>query len=574
MSEPTATEERRGPVGWIALAVLVALVAAVVGVILVTAERPRAAAGPGVVDVDDAAVERAGVWIPAPGGGIVGTGTIRMAFEGRAISWTANGAALSGTVKVRIDDETVSTVTRDDVDPAGIAVAVSDLSPGRHVLEIDASGGRASLVAFQVFESAAAAAPPPVREVARTLGGIELRLPPSDDAATTRWVLRSIGGRAFERIASIPATQTTYMDHVSPVASTDIAYALASETSTTTSSAASSVRRTPSAHEVGVSYPRLADCPSADVTADPGDDLQDALDALTPGDVLKVRAGVYDGAFSIRATGTADDPIWVCAEGAVLRGESTDRGYGLHIADSSHVIVAGVRVERSRKGVMVDRSDHIVFVDGQVHDTGNEAIHLRARTTDSVIAHTQVRDTGLQEDTPRPEWGEGIYVGSHYSNWCATTYEGCTAGCIGGQCEPDRSDRNAILFNDIARTSAEAVDVKEGAVDGVIAGNVIRMDGRSDAARWIVLRSRDWVVVGNEGRTTIPMNGIEIYRPPVEGWGTGNLVLDNAATFPTRDAAAGYAVEVRHPGNVVGCENRLTGAASDRLTNVECEVVG
>jgi hypothetical protein len=73
-----------------------------------------------------------------------------------------------------------------------------------------------------------------------------------------------------------------------------------------------------------------------------------------------------------------------------------------------------------------------------------------------------VRETGRR----KPKFGEGIYVGTARSNWCHIS-----------ACRPDRSDRNVVEGNDIAGTTAESVDVKEGTSDGVVRGN--RFDGSS-----------------------------------------------------------------------------------------------
>ncbi|MGH9187273.1 MAG: hypothetical protein ACRD0U_15885 [Acidimicrobiales bacterium] len=46
-------------------------------------------------------------------------------------------------------------------------------------------------------------------------------------------------------------------------------------------------------------------------------------------------------------------------------------------------------------------------------DIGDEAIHLRAFSTDNLAIGNTIRNTGLRRD----KFGEGIYVGSAVSNW-------------------------------------------------------------------------------------------------------------------------------------------------------------
>ena len=67
-----------------------------------------------------------------------------------------------------------------------------------------------------------------------------------------------------------------------------------------------------------------------------------------------------------------------------------------------------------------------------------------------------ISDTGIR----REKFGEGVYVGSAQSNWCTIS-----------DCRPDRSDRNVIEGNAISGTTSEAIDIKEGTVDGVVFDN-------------------------------------------------------------------------------------------------------
>jgi len=548
---------------------LLAVVVLVASLLLPRSDGVVAASG--WVAASSPAVAREGAWLIGPDGRSTGAGTVSIEFHGRAIAWMADVRAMNGVTDVFVDGRKRGAVSADDVDAVGTAFTVQDLSEGVHTLDLRSAGSAAwtSVEAFQVYADAPPV-PPSTLRLDRVLGGVELRWQTSD-ADEKMAIFRSGPDGGFDRIAELPAGSTSYVDPVSPAAEPEPVYALTRVSTDATMSAASATDVVPMTDRVPLSYPRLSDCPAGGETVATSSALRRALSELSPGDVLRVEPGVYRGSFVVTARGTAADPIWICGAGAVLRGATVEYGYGLHVADASHVMIAGMRVEHSRKGIMVDRSDHIVIVDSAVHETGNEGIHLRARTTDSIVAHNTVRDTGLQASPPRPQWGEGIYVGSHYSNWCAVDYQGCEPGCRGASCEPDRSDRNAIVFNDIARTSAEAIDVKEGATFGIIADNEIRMSASSIATRWIVVRSRDWIIADNEGASVRGMNGIEVYRPPVPGYGTGNLIADNHAVLPADGEGDFFAVDIRESGNIVQCDNTLRGARDYGLTNTECE---
>ena len=96
-------------------------------------------------------------------------------------------------------------------------------------------------------------------------------------------------------------------------------------------------------------------------------------------------------------------------------------------------------VRNSQKGISVMNSHHVAVADTLVEHIGQEAIHLKNNTSDSVVVGNTVRDTGLQTKT----YGEGVYVGTAKGNWCK--YNGC---------KPDASNRNAIVSNTISKTSS------------------------------------------------------------------------------------------------------------------------
>ena len=99
-----------------------------------------------------------------------------------------------------------------------------------------------------------------------------------------------------------------------------------------------------------------------------------------------------------------------------------------------------------------------------------------------------VRDTGLLVAF----YGEGIYVGTAHKNWCK--YSGC---------QPDASDHDLIIGNDIANTTAENIDIKEGTTGGTISGNHLDGTGMvaSAATSWVNVKGNDWTIRTTRGST-------------------------------------------------------------------------
>lgn len=285
------------------------------------------------------------------------------------------------------------------------------------------------------------------------------------------------------------------------------------------------------------------------------DGLEEALDAAEPGQTIRLAPGTYEGNFVARAQGSAAEPIRLCgSRDAVIDGGDIDGDYALHLEGADHWTVSGFTVTGGKKGVMVDAGSGNRIEWLLVTSMGDEAIHLRTNSTRNVVADNTVRDTGLR----KPKFGEGIYVGSAESNWCRQT-----------DCEPDRSNGNVIARNDIAGTTAEAVDIKEGTSGGVLRGNTFDGSAMVEADSWVDVKGNDWVIEGNRG-TASPEDGFQVHEV-VDGWGRGNVFTGNTAA-----EISGLVVNAAGPrelrdSTTVGCDNAGEGTAS--LSNVACRAI-
>ena len=273
--------------------------------------------------------------------------------------------------------------------------------------------------------------------------------------------------------------------------------------------------------------------------------LTSALSSARPGEVIALAAGVYSGDFVASRSGTAGAPITLCgSRNAILQGESTTSGYTFYLNHASWWRVEGFTVEGGQKGVMTDGADHNLLNGLYVHGTGDEAIHLRSFSSDNTVSNNVIRDTGLLKSF----YGEGIYVGSAHENWC--TYSGC---------QPDRSDDNVLMDNNIADTTAENIDVKEGTTGGKIIGNQFNGTGmvESAATGWINVKGNDWTIQDNTGTDSVE-NGYQVHQV-YPGWGIGNVFIDNRAQVN----GPGYGIYVQNKRlqTVVACNNVVTGAA-------------
>ncbi|KPM52826.1 hypothetical protein CcI49_25120 [Frankia sp. CcI49] len=297
-------------------------------------------------------------------------------------------------------------------------------------------------------------------------------------------------------------------------------------------------------------------CPAGGTTVSDAGDLRSALATAKPGTVIRIADGVYKGKFKLSATGTEAAPIWLCgSKDAILDGTEDDDqvNYVLHLDGASWVRVVGFTVRNGQKGVIGDRLQHSIIAQLRVNTIGDEAIHLRTASSDNTVVGNVIRDTGNR----REKFGEGVYIGSAESNWCTYT-----------DCEPDRSDRNSVIGNDIAGTTSENIDIKEGTTGGVVRGNTLSSDALVEADSWIDVKGNGWLVEDNIGTGGGTLeDGIQTHVIKKD-WGRQNTIRHNTLTVN----AKGFGVYI-HDGdktqNVVGCDNQVTGAQSGP-SNIDC----
>lgn len=291
-------------------------------------------------------------------------------------------------------------------------------------------------------------------------------------------------------------------------------------------------------------------CPAATTKVTSSAELSKALGDATPGNVIQLADGLYSGKFSTNNSGTAARKIYLCGgRGAVLDAGSTDKGYVFHLDGGSYWVLSGFTVRNGQKGIVTDASNGSVIQNLAVTDIGDEAIHLRRNSSSNLIIGNTVRRAGSHNE----KFGEGIYVGSAVSNWC--TYTACLA---------DESNYNIIANNDIADTTSESIDIKEGTIGGIVKGNRFDGEGMTAATAWINVKGNAWTIDSNYGQNS-PEDGYQAHNI-LQGWGDYNLFTKNSGVVN----GPGYAFAIwpaMH--NTVACSNALAGAARG-LSNIPC----
>jgi hypothetical protein len=292
-------------------------------------------------------------------------------------------------------------------------------------------------------------------------------------------------------------------------------------------------------------------------TVSTADQLSQALAAAAPGTTIVLAAGDYSGNFTGTASGTAAQPVTLCGpRTAVLDGGPVSSGYTFHLDHANWWRVEGFSVTGGQKGLVTDSSEHDLIDGLSVHGIGDEAIHLRDFSSYDTVSQNEIRGTGLNSSF----YGEGIYIGSAHSNWCE--YSGC---------QPDASDHDAITANNIAQTTAENIDIKEGTAGGTISGNHLNGSGMvaSAATSWVNVKGNDWKITGNTGTDSVKdgLSDHQVYA----GWGLDNVFTGN--TLSVNGPGYGIYIQSKRLASVVACDNKVTGAQLG-LSNAACGSAG
>ena len=310
--------------------------------------------------------------------------------------------------------------------------------------------------------------------------------------------------------------------------------------------------RTPAA--AAANQNRFVNCPDATVQVANRSELVAALAEAGPGTTIRLSPGRYWGT-TVTVKGTEEDPIWICGPRNVVFDQGNpSAGVGLRIQSSSHLVVAGMTVRNTAKGVMVIGSDHVTVADMKIENTGEEAMHLKGTTTDSTVIGNTINTTGVVN----PQWGEGIYIGTDKASWC--TYNDCL---------PDRTVRNTIIGNTITNMTAEGIKAKEATADTVISGNTI--DGanttQANASGTLIKVKGNRFLINDNKLANSSLDAVLILKT-LDDTGQDNVAFRNQFS----GQIPGFGVRVASKGStaMIGCDN--TGKTGLGQSNRTCHI--
>ncbi|MDF2699034.1 MAG: hypothetical protein K0Q49_590 [Haloplasmataceae bacterium] len=257
-------------------------------------------------------------------------------------------------------------------------------------------------------------------------------------------------------------------------------------------------------------------------------ELTNALKKALPGHQIVLKSGeTFVGNKSISGdsrayfygfeNGTEAFPIILESEDpnnpAILKGLDVTNGYTLYIT-GDYWKIKNVKVEHGQKGIMLDNSNNTLIYGCEVYNIGHEAIHLRDGSSNNIIDHNNIHDTGLFY----AGYGEGIYVGSDKGKWN----------------DFDRNANDNIIKNNTLgpNVAAEHIDIKEGTLGTIIENNTFNGTGISGvhyADSFIDAKGNKAIIRNNvfhQNDNSLIVDAIQV-STQISGWGFQNEVNDN-----------------------------------------------
>jgi len=150
----------------------------------------------------------------------------------------------------------------------------------------------------------------------------------------------------------------------------------------------------------------------AQIVINPGDDFSTIINTVSKGGIVEFNPGVYHGAISlINKNYSSSNPLIIkSAKGpntvSIVKGDYA--GSPLSIKNSSYIVVDGITFNGGLRGTYPSASHHLIFMNCEFTNTGQEGIHVVNSTKYIDILNCKIHRTGLVKSS----YGEGIYLGS------------------------------------------------------------------------------------------------------------------------------------------------------------------
>ena len=195
--------------------------------------------------------------------------------------------------------------------------------------------------------------------------------------------------------------------------------------------------------------------------------IQGAVDAASPGDIIQVKAGIYEENVEITTPG-----IRLLGAQAVLDGSGLS-GFGIHVLDTEGVQIQGFTVQHFEAGIVVENSEGVQLHRNELLEnfsdiaTRRDGIQL-LNAHDSLITGNYAHDNGHNGITLRDGSSGNTLRGNRSSDnglQVMANFGGCGIQLIGAN-----NDDNFIAANETLR-NGWGIQVGGGSDDNTVVQN-------------------------------------------------------------------------------------------------------
>ncbi|MCB9596474.1 MAG: right-handed parallel beta-helix repeat-containing protein [Sandaracinaceae bacterium] len=199
----------------------------------------------------------------------------------------------------------------------------------------------------------------------------------------------------------------------------------------------------------------VATTASAQIRLGPTDDVEAALNALSPGDEVILEDGLYviDERFYVNVAGTAAMPIVIRAADGARPHFRQDSGQNIWDLDARFTVIRGLEFSGGSAGLRVQSAEDLTIEDCEIHDTGD--VGLRMNDGGQTYLRVQILRNHIHDTSGT---GEGMYL-----------------GCNGDACRLADAliQGNYVHDTDNGVEQGDGIELKEGSYGCVIADNVV-----------------------------------------------------------------------------------------------------
>ena len=248
-------------------------------------------------------------------------------------------------------------------------------------------------------------------------------------------------------------------------------------------------------------------------------DLINATDNAVPGDLIYVLPGLYGVKVMgkrryrmsiLNKNATEEDPITVCGPSTAIINQGDFNGPTIvQITNSSYINIVGMTLKMAQKAIEVDNGFRIRLHRITIKMLGREAIHFRRGSTQNVVSHCTITNTGNVNKGN----GEGVYIGTDDDDFI------------------DPCSRNHVLYNHIGPgVKSEGIDLKQYTSEGLILKNVLNgnaLSGEHFATATISVKGNGYKVLQNIGLATREDMFKVVKHVGNTTQGTGNFLAGN-----------------------------------------------